>query len=310
MDSSFYEILDEWENGCFYNDEYLSEAYTNFLFLLMDASPQERQDPRVIEFIESGYQSYVREQGGNDPQAEETRNFALSMIGGGEPLDSPPSSPARPGSPCAPPPKGLWRPWTPSPGGKRDRSPSPEPEPEVEPESAPEVQPEIEIVQSRERYLRRFKTTFREEIAKIKGLGDSLPSDNLMEGMFDTLLARQREALQAKDDDRVILEIENARSTENPLWFNLRRVDQLNGRVILDKLSRVLNSNQTFMANGILKISYIHIPTPEAAGRNPLRVANESIEQWLQRKIKSATIFFSAKHRQSLPHTCCGGGHG
>ena len=125
----------------------------------------------------------------------------------------------------------------------------------------------------------------------IKGLGDQLPSEELMCSMFDTVLQRQREAVRAKDDDRVILEIENGENAENPLWFNMRRADQINGRVILDKLARVLNSNQNFMAHGQLKISYIHVPTPEGGGRRTNRQANESTSDWLQRKIASKTIF-------------------
>ena len=53
MDSPFVDLLNEYEGGCFYNDEYLSEAYTNFLFMLLGASPQERQDPRALDFLES-----------------------------------------------------------------------------------------------------------------------------------------------------------------------------------------------------------------------------------------------------------------
>ena len=125
----------------------------------------------------------------------------------------------------------------------------------------------------------------------VKGLGNELPSEELMEGMFDTVLQRQREAVQAKDEDRVIVEIQNAESAEKPLWFNLRRADQINGRVILDKLSRVLNSNQSFMSEGQLRISYIHVPTPQAGGRRTNRQPNESFADWLKRKIASKTIY-------------------
>ena len=90
---------------------------------------------------------------------------------------TPEELPTSPASPVQSPERTAKRP--------RSRSPSPEPvpeaqpevQPEPEPEVQPEVQPEIEILQSRERYLRRFKTTFREETAQIKGLGQSLPSE-------------------------------------------------------------------------------------------------------------------------------------
>jgi hypothetical protein len=109
--------------------------------------------------------------------------------------------------------------------------------------------------------------------------------------MFDTMLQRQREAVQAKDDDRVILEIQNAESAENPLWFSMRRVDQLSGHIVLDKLTRVLNSNQSFLSEGQLKVSYIHVPTPHAGGRRVNNVANETIDDWVARKIASKSLF-------------------
>ena len=75
-------ILDEFEAGCFYSDEYMSEAYTTMLLHLLDASPTERQDPRLAEFLALGYEAYVREQSGEDSQAGLTYRMAQDMIGG------------------------------------------------------------------------------------------------------------------------------------------------------------------------------------------------------------------------------------
>ena len=282
MDTTISSILFEWEGGSYYNDEYLAQAYTDLLLLLLDASEEERQDPRVIPFLEAGYQAYAREQDGFDSQAEVTRDMALAMVGGAErSLDG--ESQNTPPHPATP-------------RGKRARSPSPEPEPEPE----PEVQPELEVLESRERELKRFKTKFREEVMLIKGLGDALPSEQLMEGMFDSIVSRQRDAAGAQDDDRAIVEIRSTENVENPLWLSMRRTDQINGRVILDKLSRILNSNQAFMVNGQLKISYIHIPTPEAGGRRVNRVGNESMDQWLERKISSSTIYSPSNTQDNM----------
>ncbi len=151
----------------------------------------------------------------------------------------------------------------------------------------------VEVLQSRERHLKRFRATFREEVMAVRGLGDSLPSEDLMVDLFSSVLQRQKNALQAADDDKVIVEIQNGEHDANPIWFSMRRADQINGRVIVDKVSRVLNSNQQFMMNGVLTVSYIHIPTPKAGGRRINRVANESMEAWLERKINQKCIFFS-----------------
>ena len=195
--SLIQEILEEWEGGCYYNNELLSDAYTQFLLALLETNDEDRQDPRIPAFLLCGYTAYKSEQ--NDPQTGLTYRMALSMVGGEVPT---PVSPA-----------------TPPPGPSRKRP--------LE-EDAPE--PTLEVVETRERELRRFKTKFREEIMIVKGLGAELPSEQLMEGMFNTMLARQRDAVKAKDDDRVILEIANADNVDNPLWFSMRRTDQMNGR--------------------------------------------------------------------------------
>jgi hypothetical protein len=45
------------------------------------------------------------------------------------------------------------------------------------------------------------------------------------------------------------------------------------------------------MAHGQLKVSYIHVPTPNAGGRRINRGVGESMEQWLARLTKSGTIY-------------------
>ena len=292
MASLIKEILDEWNGGCFYTDELLTEAYTTFLLALLEDDAE--VDARAEAFLKAGFEAYLREQDGADPEAPLTYRLALAMVGGrvatratphpATPPQSPPRPAKPPQSPPRPaPPRLATPPCSPQPGtSKRARE---------EEEEEPEVQPIMEVLQTRERYLKRFNATFREEVMAVKGLGNELPSEELMVGMFDALLERQCAAVQAKDDDRVVVEIENATSAENPLWFSMRRVDQINGRVVMDKLSRVLNSNQGFMAEGRLTISYIHVPTPRAGGRRPRRQNNESVEEWLARFTKSGTIF-------------------
>lgn len=285
------EILLEWEGGCFFSDESLSEVYSEFLLHLLDASDCERQDPRIPAFLRAGFEAYTRDQFSQDPEASNTYQMALAMVGGGN-TDGP-TTPPRPATPVLRPPSPFADPTTPPATQARGATPrdsptsSPKPGPSKRPreQDADECgeQPTLEVLQSCQRELKRFRASFREEVMLVRGLGSTLPSEEIMEGMFDAMLTRQREAVQAKDDDRVIVEIQNGESAENPLWFNMRRTDQINGRVVLDKLSRVLNSNQGFMANGQLKISYIHIPTPHAGGRRSNCVANESMEQWLER---------------------------
>ncbi|KAK3922095.1 putative DNA polymerase [Frankliniella fusca] len=292
MDSTLLEILDEWEEGMFPFPELLTEAYSTFLGHLIGASAAERNDPRVIPFLLAGYTAYVQEQAGADPHAALTYRMALAMCGTGANAPPRPSTPPPP-CPATPPPHPA------SPGPSRSTAKR------LREEDEEEVTPTIEVLQSRERELKRFKAKFREETMQINGLGNTLPSEEVMEGLFNTVLQRQREAVGAKDDDRVIVEIQDAENVDNPLWFSMRRADQLSGRVVLDKLARVLNSNQAFMAQGQLKVSYIHIPTPKAGGRRTNRVANETMEQWIERKTGSKGSIYSPENTDNMCLTRC-----
>ena len=302
MPSKCLEILEEWEGGCFYTDELLAEAYTTFLPTLLEEVGE--VDVRAIAFLKAGFEAYLREQDGADTDAALTHRMALAMVGGRvatrstqrpatpEPVPrsaTPEQRPAAP-EPRSATPRPAPPPHSPQPGpSKRPREEADPDDAEVADEEV--AQPTLEVLQTRERELKRFKAMFREEVMLIKGLGASLPSEELMEGMFDAVLHRQKEAVQATDDDRVILEIQNGENADNPLWFSMRRVDQLSGRVILDKLTRVLNSNQSFMLGGQLKVCYIYVPTPEGGGRRPRRLANETLEEWLARLVKLGTIY-------------------
>ena len=79
MNSIITDILHEWQGGCFYTDQLLAEAYTTFLLALLEATPEERQDPRAIAFLKAGFEAYLREQ--HDPHADLTYNMALAHSG-------------------------------------------------------------------------------------------------------------------------------------------------------------------------------------------------------------------------------------
>ena len=149
--------------------------------------------------------------------------------------------------------------------------------------------PKIEILESSERYLKNFKTTFREETIKLSDLGDTLPEDIQMTELFDTILIRHQELVQAKDDDRCCVEI---RSSEHckPIWCHVRRAGQISGEVMLNKLTTTFNSKESFLVDGTLIVNYKHIPTLNPAGRAKKR-PNEKIDYWIQRKIKNRVLF-------------------
>lgn len=136
---------------------------------------------------------------------------------------------------------------------------------------AVKVVPTIELIRTITRYLKRFKLDFREEIFAIQNLGNTLDLHENMADLFDTMLNRQREAVNANAGDMCVIEVRGSETVDKPVWFSLRRTDQINGHVILDKISHVLNSNQSFLSEGALHFSYIHVPLPEAGGKGTKR---------------------------------------
>ena len=88
MNSIITDILHEWQGGCFYTDQLLAEAYTTFLLALLEATPEERQDPRIPAFLKAGFEAYLRQQ--HDPHAHLTYSMALGMVGAGARADTPP----------------------------------------------------------------------------------------------------------------------------------------------------------------------------------------------------------------------------
>ena len=42
---TLHDILDEWDGGSYYTDEYLAEAYTEFLLTLLDLGAEPDPDP-------------------------------------------------------------------------------------------------------------------------------------------------------------------------------------------------------------------------------------------------------------------------
>ncbi|KAJ1526547.1 hypothetical protein ONE63_008134 [Megalurothrips usitatus] len=182
------------------------------------------------------------------------------------------------------------RPATPRPASPRAATPRPALPDAAEDVDTEEEEPTIEVLQSRERYLTRFKSSFREEVMSVKGMASFIDPNDAIVTLFDTVIQRQCEAVDARPHDRCVMEIRGSEDDEKPVWFSLRRTDQLSGQVIADRLALVIQSNQSFMKDGMLQVSFIHIPTPEAGGVSETR-PNETMDSWIQRRIENYSIF-------------------
>ena len=96
------EILIEWEHGRYYTDDILSEAYTTFLLSFLEASEEDRIDLRIPEFLQAGYDAYLRVQDGADIRAANViYRMAHAMTGSSAPprLATLPGTPSRPAPP-------------------------------------------------------------------------------------------------------------------------------------------------------------------------------------------------------------------
>ncbi|XP_052127745.1 uncharacterized protein LOC113213911 [Frankliniella occidentalis] len=108
-----------------------------------------------------------------------------------------------------------------------------------------------------------------------------------MSSLIDSLLQRQISQVKAKPDDKCIVELCGSDDNRS-LWFHLRPVSQINGEVILQKLTSTLNSNENFLG-GFFRLNFVHIPTQK--GGNRVRRPFETHERWMERHMKSQHLF-------------------
>ncbi|XP_034245731.1 uncharacterized protein LOC117647869 [Thrips palmi] len=323
------DILNEWENGCFYTREYLSEAFVTFLAALPQVN-ETPDDSRFLPFLEAGYRAYlevVRLTGHTNSLVHTAYHLARLMHGGAvtrsqartasEVTPDPPNQPVEadasqedvvvtpdlPHDTAKDRNDGMDLPEGTPQKRSREDSDTEEDEEGLNDDEGGEDGPTIEVIQSTTRYLRRFQLEFREEIFCIKNLGNTLNIHQNLVNLFDTMLERQKKAVNAKKGDSCIVEVRGSESLATPVWFSLRLCEQISGQVILDKIAHVLNSNQSFMTDGTLHFSYIHVPQPEAGGNRTIR-PNEDMEHFILRKTQSASLF-DPKNTDKLCLTRC-----
>lgn len=226
-------ILKKWEAGCFYTTEYLAQAYSVLLTRLWQASDAERADTRIPEFLLAGYEAYILTRGSVDPLIDMLHRTALGMSGAG--------APARLAPVAAPP----------GPVAAVESAPVPD-----TPPVAADTRPHLKLfsLQNANSAVSRQSSARRRWSSRDSET--HFPRKNLWLACLTPCLPVNINPSRPK------------RTTVSYLKFIMRRVDQLSGQVILDKLTRVLNSNQSFMADGQLTVSYIRVPTPEGGGRS------------------------------------------
>ncbi|XP_052122756.1 uncharacterized protein LOC127749285 [Frankliniella occidentalis] len=117
-----------------------------------------------------------------------------------------------------------------------------------------------------------------------------------MASLIDKLIQRQITEVKAKPDDKCILELCGSDDNKS-LWFHLRPVSQINGEVVLQKLTRTLNSNEHFLG-GYFKLNFIHIPTCKGGRR--VKRPFESLEAWMERHIKHQKLFDPSNTNDSM----------
>ena len=204
------------------------------------------------------------------------------------PEDRQPTSPTpEDRQPASPTPEDR-QPASPSPEDDRPASPPPEDDRSASPppEDDRSALPTLEIMATSHRYIKNFKTTFREENMQLNGVTRDILNQSQMESLIQTILDRQIEAVQAAPHDLCIVELSSTEHTERPVFIKIRRVDQVAPDVILQKLISTLNSNQAFLVNGQLIVTFIHIPTPKPAGRRRGAPCG-SVQAWLDQHNKS-----------------------
>ncbi|KAK3915759.1 putative DNA polymerase [Frankliniella fusca] len=258
------EIVNCWQNGLYVAEQWKAEAFIQLLDCI------EREDiPRdraLLDILAEGYRAYRaqivyleiedptvdREYRHACERVTEVLNADPAVVQEGEGRDAPA-------------------------GAAQERG-----------EDADAAGPVIELVASTERYLARFRTSFRQETFHVSNLRDRLlRNEEYMTTLFDQLLQRQIQVLNAKEDDRCVLEL-RGNDENRPIYFHLRPVNQLNGRVILDKLVRTLNSNEEFMG-GVFHLNFIHIPRLAGGARDDRCFID--VQTWINNYCKTGSMY-------------------
>ena len=300
LERDFTDLIDAWEDGHFDgNPEELLATFKEFMTHHRRHLTSEL-DVRTSAFLEAGRQLYMLERKMMGEGVPPDVLLAWDLMGMGVQTRAKARQYTRSERACSQSPPALAVARLPSPPTPEEPHPlSPEeplspsrrkrPAEEEESEADDNAYPTLEVLETRQRYLNRFKTSFREEVVAVRGMAAFDDPEQAIHSLFDTVIERQREIVGAKGHDRCILEI-SGNEQDKAVWFSLRRVDQLNGHVVADKLGRIIQSNQSFMTDGVLQISYIHISTPEAGGRTTIK-PNQSMKSWLEDKLKSFSLF-------------------
>jgi hypothetical protein len=83
---SLQDIVEEWQGGCFYDTEKLSEAFLTFLTKWTHCGEPIPTETEVGEFLDAGYRAYLAQlaaSGRADPSIHMLVMLAKSMVGSG-----------------------------------------------------------------------------------------------------------------------------------------------------------------------------------------------------------------------------------
>ncbi|KAK4882043.1 hypothetical protein RN001_005362 [Aquatica leii] len=88
----------------------------------------------------------------------------------------------------------------------------------------------------------------------------------------------------ADPSDRVGMTLRNDNYPEKPIGISFRRVDQLNAKVVMATLEKILQSNANFFSNDALRLHMDRVSLPVGFGASRDRMTGVSYEEFCRRK--------------------------
>lgn len=132
----------------------------------------------------------------------------------------------------------------------------------------------FDVVNVRERNLRRYRTGWNEIVIQIHPTEDILQNFDgnvytWLHSVFSEFLIFMKERYNVSDQDCVALEIDSVSSPNRPIGISYKKAENLTADVILNAIEKVQQSNKSFVLNGKnepLTITYVYTKMPLGCG--------------------------------------------
>ncbi|KAK4877635.1 hypothetical protein RN001_010141 [Aquatica leii] len=141
----------------------------------------------------------------------------------------------------------------------------------------------LDVTSEGEKEIKKFKTIAKTIVFRFQDVHGSSNPMIWLEKAFNEMLDHM--LIGASPSDRVGIVLRNDNFPEKPIGISFRRRDQLNSKIIMATLEKVLQSNANFFAADSLRLHVDRVTLPVGnGGASRDRMAGVSYEEFCRRK--------------------------